>query len=131
MYLLDTNVVSEVLHWTPAPLVADWYRRHDAMVLYLSTVSEAELRFGTEVMPRGRKREALINEIGNILSVDFKGRILPFDSESAEEYALIAASRQRAGHPIDTADAQIAAMAPSRGKALVNRNVRDNKNIFV
>lgn len=55
----------------------------------------------------------------------FRGRILPFDSEAAEEFAALAAGRRRAGQPISQADAQIAAIARSRGAELATRNVQD------
>jgi len=52
-------------------------------------------------------------------------RILPFDSPAAAAYARIAAGRRRAGRPISPADAQIAAIAASRGATLATRNVPD------
>lgn len=60
-----------------------------------------------------------------MLGVDFAGRILPFDSAAAIAYAALAASRREAGRPIAQADAQIAAIARSRGAALATRNVPD------
>jgi toxin FitB len=62
--------------------------------------------------------------------VDLAGRVLPFDSAAAREFADIAASRRRAGQPTSEADARIAAIARSRGArsrgvALATRNVGD------
>ena len=59
------------------------------------------------------------------LDLGFADRILPFDSAAARVYAEIAASRRRAGLPIDEADCRIAAITRRRGAALVTRNVRD------
>jgi predicted nucleic acid-binding protein len=56
---------------------------------------------------------------------DFRGRVLPFDSEAAAIYANLASVRRQEGHPISFADAQIAAIALSRGGRLATRNVRD------
>jgi hypothetical protein len=53
------------------------------------------------------------------------GRVLPFDSAAAREFAEIAASRHRAGQPISQGDARIAAITRSRRAALAMRNVGD------
>jgi predicted nucleic acid-binding protein len=63
--------------------------------------------------------------IEDMLGEDFTGRILPFDSAAAVAFAEIAATRRQAGRPIAQADAQIAAIARSRGAALATRNVPD------
>ena len=56
---------------------------------------------------------------------DFAGRVLTFGGEAAQAYALIAAERRRAGHPISHFDAQIAAIARSAGAVIATRNVAD------
>ena len=76
-------------------------------------------------MPPGKRRSALAVEIENMLGEDFSGRILPFDSPAAVAFAEIAAERRQVGRPISQADAQIAAIARSRGAALATRNVPD------
>jgi predicted nucleic acid-binding protein len=60
-----------------------------------------------------------------MLAEDFAGRILPFDSPAAFAYAAIAAGRRLSGRPISQADAQITAVAASRGASLATRNVTD------
>jgi len=55
----------------------------------------------------------------------FLGRVLPFDGDAATAYARIAAERKRMGRPISQCDAQIAAIAHSRGRHLATRNVDD------
>jgi len=59
-----------------------------------------------------------------MLASDFSGRILPFDSAAAIAYARIVTGRREAGQPIAQFDAQIAAIAQSRGAALATRNQR-------
>jgi toxin FitB len=54
--------------------------------------------------------------------------VLPFDSAAAISFAQIAAMRRRSGRPISEADAQIAAIAHSRGAAIATRNVGDFEN---
>ena len=60
-----------------------------------------------------------------MLEADFGGRILPFDSSAAQAFAIVASERRQAGKPISQADAQIAAVARSRGASLATRNVED------
>ncbi len=120
--VLDTNVVSELTRPHPNPNVFDWAARQEAETLFLSAVSEAELRYGLEIMPAGQRRDRLSAELENTLQEDFAGRILPFDSEAARVYAEIAAARRAAGRPISQSDCQIAAIARSRGAAVATRD---------
>lgn len=76
------------------------------------------------LLPAGKRRSTLAAVIEDMLGEDFTGRILPFDSAAAVAFAEIAATRQ-AGRPIAQADAQIAAIARSRGAALATCNVLD------
>ena len=123
--LLDTNVVSELLRPSPNPAVEGWVAGRQAADLHFSAVSEAELRYGVALLPAGRRRDALALAVEAILREDFEDRVLPFDSETAREYADIAASRRTAGRPVAPADCQIAAIARSRDLTIATRNVRD------
>lgn len=125
MILLDTNIVSELLRKAPEPKVEAWLAAQEGADVYLSAVTEAELRLGVAVMPPGRRRTAIAGVMDGILQEDFRGRILPFDSPAAAAYAAIAADRRAAGRPIRQFDCQIAAIARSNGAAVATRNVRD------
>ena len=102
--------------------------------MYLSTVSEAELRYGVEILPTGARRDRLLDEVEGMLREDFAGRIIPFDSAAAQAYAVIAAAqayaviaaaRRASGRPINHADCQIAAIARSRGASVATRDMDD------
>ncbi len=123
MIVLDTNVVSELMRPGPDASVVEWVAGQAAINLYLSTVSEAELRYGVEIMPAGARRDRLLTELEGMLREDFAGRVLPFDSAAAQAYAVIAAFRRAAGRPINNADCQIAAIAHSRGASVATRDV--------
>ena len=125
MIILDTNVVSELMRPRPTEGVVEWIVSQDSRSLYLSTVSEAELRFGVEILPTGQWREGLRVAMETMFREDFAGRILPFDSASARAYAVIAASRRAAGQPINHADCQIAAIASTLGASVATRDVTD------
>jgi predicted nucleic acid-binding protein len=125
MILIDTNVVSELMRPVPAPRVLDWFAGREAASLFLSAVSEAELRAGAASLPAGRRRDGLVAAIDAMVAEDFGGRVLPFDSPAAKSYAVIAAARRAAGQPIAEADCQIAAIARAAGAAVATRNVAD------
>jgi len=125
MIVLDTNVLSEV--WRPAPSskVMAWMRSQPISALFTTTITEAELFYGIALLADGKRRRALESVVSSIFTEDLAGRVLPFDSAAAREYAVIAAARRRAGRPIAEADAQIAAIARSRGATVATRNVED------
>jgi len=111
MIVLDTNVISEVIKPDPSAEVNAWLARERPINIFTTAITQAELLYGIELMPRGRRRSALEAAITRILRELFVDRIMPFDSDAAEAYARIAASRRAMGRPISEADAQIAAIA--------------------
>ena len=122
MIVLDTNIVSELIRPRPNPSVVDWVARQPGTSLFISAVTEAELRYGVEILPAGHRRERLAAEIESTLREDFSRRILPFDSAAARAYAVISGGPPRyAGRPISQADCQIAAIARSRGVPVATR----------
>ena len=125
MIIIDTNVVSELLRPVPEPQVEQWLSEQDGRTVYLTAVSEAELRHGLAIMPAGKRRASLTDAVDRILREDLAGRILPFDSDAAQSYAVIAAARRSAGRPIAQADCQIAAIAHSRSAIVATRNTPD------
>ncbi len=131
MYVIDTNVASELMRLSSSPAVAAWVVGRDAEELYLTAVSEAELLYGVAIVPAGRRRNELEAAILRWLDTGFAERILPFDSAAARDNADIAAGRRSAGRPIAPADCQIAAIARCRGMAVATRNVRDFGDIDV
>lgn len=51
MFVFDTNVVSELMRLHRSDRVVEWVARQPAHELYVSTVTEAELRYGVELLP--------------------------------------------------------------------------------
>ena len=123
MIILDTNVVSELLRPTPEPGVEAWLAAQNGSDVHLTAVSEAELRRGVGLFPAGRRRDALASAIEAILTCDFAGRMLSFDSAAAIAFAVIFVDRRNAGRPISFPDCQIAATARAHGVAMATRNV--------
>ncbi len=125
MIVIDTNAISEAMRPVPEPAVMAWFSAQNSAELYLTAVSEAELRTGAAILPAGRRRDRLAAEIDALIRQDFAGRVLPFDSAAARAYADIAAIRRSAGRPIAEADCQIAAIARASDAAVATRNSGD------
>jgi toxin FitB len=125
MIVLDTNVISEVIKPHPSATVLAWLALQPRNSLFTTAVTKAELLYGVELMPKGQRRSALHEAITKILTQVLSDHVLPFDSDAAEVYSRMAASRRAMGRPISEADAQIAAIAHSRGAALASRNISD------
>lgn len=125
MIIIDTNVISELLRPIPEPVVEAWLGEQDGLSIYLTAISEAELRYGVAILPSGKRRDGLSVAIDRIMRDDMSGRILPFDSAAARLYAEIAASRRSTGKPISQADCQIAAIARAHTALVATRNTPD------
>lgn len=125
MIILDTNVLSELLRPAPAPQVMAWLDALGHTAGFVSSVTQAEMLLGVALLPAGKRRDALEVNVGALFARQFAGRCLPFDSQAASHFARIVAGRKKAGKPISAEDAQIAAIACSRGFHLATRNEAD------
>jgi predicted nucleic acid-binding protein len=123
MFVLDTNVLSAIMGSRPVPEVAAWVAAQPEERLFTTTVCQAEILAGVEIMPDGRRRCGLEVAAKAIFAIAFDGRILPFDGKSAEFYAEIFAARKRAGKPTATTDLLIASIARSHGANMVTRDI--------
>ena len=87
MIILDTNVLSEILRPKPSSKVLEWIGSHPSALLFTTSITEAELLYGIALLPDGKRRRALEVAVGLIFTDDLAGRVLPFDSAAAREYA--------------------------------------------
>ncbi len=111
---------------TPCTKVAAWMEEQRlGRELYLTTITVAEILYGIELLPPGKRREKLSAQADGTFAEDFAERILPFDWNAARMFAKIAAARRAQGRPIAELDAQIAAIASVHGAALATRNTSD------
>lgn len=125
MNILDTNVVSELMRPRPSPRVLGWIAEQRNAELFTTSITEAEVYYGVELLAEGKRRQALFAAAESLFSLDFAGRILGFESEAARAFAKIVAKRRSAGKPIGLADAEIAAIASVYSALLVTRDVAD------
>lgn len=125
MIILDTNAISETLKPVPSQIVLRWLAAQDTASIFTTAITQAEIYAGIEVMPAGKKRQHLRQEVEGIFNEDLQEQILAFDHHAAEEFAKISAIRKSAGRPISQFDAMIAAIARVHRAALATRNTGD------
>lgn len=123
--VLDTNVLSELLRPAPAPGVVAWVEAQAMGALFTTAISRGEMLYGAHVLPAGRRRDVLLQEVEAIFSADMAGRVLPYDEAAADIHAAIAAQRRAQGRPISQSDAMIAGIVRAHGALLATRNGRD------
>lgn len=125
MIVLDTNVLSEILRPAPEAQVLAWLANQSRASMFISTVTRGEILYGIRLLPDGQRRRGLWTAAQAIFDEDFAGQVLNFDSDAADAFAEIAASRREEGKAISQFDAMIAATARSRGASLATRNAKD------
>jgi toxin FitB len=124
-FLVDTNVLSEILRPVPDVRVGAWAQVVSKQSLFLSVVSFGEIRKGLTIMPPGARRNQLASSIEDLIPAWFAGRILSITQSIAERWGILEGSRHLAGRLLHVPDAQIAATALEHGLTLVTRNVKD------
>lgn len=122
MILLDTNVISEPLRKAPEIGVVTWIDAQPIETLYLSTVTVAELRLGIEMLPTGRRRDILHENMEDRVLPMFVGRVLVFDLAASQAYAHLMAKARGAGFAIGRADGYIAAIAAANKMTVATRD---------
>lgn len=124
MIILDTNVVSELMRPSPAPVVLAWLGRQANAELFTTAITAAEVRYGIARLPDGHRKDELIRAADDLFG-GFPDQVLPFDVVAAAAYADLVVHRERTGNPIDGFDGQIAAICRVHGALLATRNVKD------
>jgi predicted nucleic acid-binding protein len=131
MIILDTNVVSELMKPGPDPSVHAWVKKRMRTELFTTSISEAEIFYGIELLRPGKRRETLTVSAEAMFAQEFEGRILGFESGAARNFSRILAQRRAIGRPMSYADAQIAAIAQLFGATIATRNVADFRDCGV
>jgi predicted nucleic acid-binding protein len=125
MIILDTNILSEFMKREPSPRVVAWIGQQPGSEVFTTTITEAEIYYGIELLAKGKRRAKLLEAAEAMFEVDLAGRIFSFESDAARAFSGIAAKRRALGKPISHADAQIAAISQVRRATLATRNVAD------
>jgi predicted nucleic acid-binding protein len=122
--ILDTNVTSELMRARPDPAVTAWLATQPPIELFSTVITVAEISYGLERLPRGRRRRSLEQSYQSLF-VGMADHVLPFDVEAALLYGPLVATKEQAGIAMDPMDAQMACIAACRGAMIATRNKRD------
>ena len=121
-YLLDTNVISELVRPKPAKAVLAWFENIPSEALHISVLTLGEIRKGIENMPDGARREKLRLWLEHELADWFDTRILTVDIPVADRWGRLLA---QIGRPVPSIDSLLAATALHHELRLVTRNQKD------
>jgi len=124
-YLLDTNVVSELVKPKPDDRVRRWIEETNESILFLSVLTLGEIRNGVQRLRSGRRRGRLESWLQVDLPSRFQDRILPIDSAIADRWGRVSAIAAAKGKPVPVIDGLLAATAIHHNLTLVTRNSSD------
>jgi predicted nucleic acid-binding protein len=126
-YLLDTNIISNIVKPIPSPALLVWMAKQADEDLHISALTVAEIRRGVLEKPAGKKRQALEDWFAGPEgpSALFAGRILPFDEQAGLIWARLMAEGTAMGRPRSALDMMIAAIGEAQGCVVVTDNERD------
>jgi predicted nucleic acid-binding protein len=124
-FLLDTNVVSELVKAKPEPKVTNWIDSVDENLLHLSVLTLGEIRKGIALLPDAPRRVALEAWLNSDLALRFAERILSIDRAVADRWGQLAAAAAEARTPLPVIDGLLAATALHQNMTLVTRNTKD------
>ena len=124
-FLLDTNVISELVKPRPEPKVAGWISATDEALLYLSVLTLGEIRKGIAAVAHASRRAELEAWLERDLRFRFAGRILPIDEAVADRWGWIAGRAQAKKTLVPAIDGLLAATALDYNLTFVTRNAGD------
>ncbi len=124
-YLLDTNVISELIAKHPDERVIQWLDHLDPASIYLSVITIGELRKGIEKLSDSSRKEELQNWLTDELLIRFRDRILVLDLDVMLVWGELVGRLERIGRPLGAIDSLIAALALTHSCFLVTRNETD------
>ena len=129
-WLLDTNVVSEMMRPHPEPRVARFLDGVANEGLHVSAVTVWEILNGIGQLDPGARREDPSRRFLDMLNGVFEDRVLAWTAADAAQCARIMEEKRMRGEPLDhhLPDAMLAGAAASRGLAVVTLNQRDFRN---
>jgi toxin FitB len=124
-FLLDTNVISELVKPKAAPKVTTWIDATDEELLFLSVLTLGEIRKGVALLPRSPRRTTLEAWLSKDLPLRFSGRILNIDQKVADRWGHLSALTSAKGGNVAVIDGLLAASAMHHNLILVTRNPKD------
>ena len=125
IYLLDTNILSEIMQPEPSEAVHRWVIQKEVGDLFVSATTIHEIVFGIRRLPLGRRRSVLEVAFRELFEARFAKRVISFDEAAAIRCGEIRADVTSKGRPVGFADCEIAAVALTRSMVIATRNLAD------
>jgi toxin FitB len=122
MTILDTNVLSALMHVAPERNVVAWLDHQPRTSIWTTSITVLEIRFGLQTMAGGKRRSALIQSFQELLGM-IDHRVVPFDVAAAEHAGDLMASRHKKGRLGDLRDTMIAGIVIAQHATLATRNI--------
>lgn len=130
-YLLDTNIISELISKTPNKRVTDFILSLNEESLYLSVITIGEIKAGIEKLDDGQKKEKLLHWLENDLLIRFYNRIIDIDIEIMLQWGITNIQLKKIGKPLPVMDSIIGSTAQAKNLILLTRNEKDFKNLDI
>ncbi len=124
MVVLDTNVVSALMHEAPPRPVVAWLDRQPRVSIWTTSVTLMEVRYGIEALGSGRRRTRLLQAMERLIAEKIEHRVAAFDAAAANAAAMLMADRKRTGRTGEMRDTMIAGIVIASHAALATHNVR-------
>jgi predicted nucleic acid-binding protein len=124
-WLLDTNVLSELRRPRPEKKVLAFIAAQPLDLLYISTVTLSEIRFGIELLPDAARRSDLSNWLTHKVRPMFERRVLPISEDVMFKWRLLVEEGRKAGHTFSQPDLIIAATGQHHGLTVVSRDTSE------
>jgi toxin FitB len=121
-YILDTNIISELVAARPNPKVVNWIQSVDSPQVFLSVITVGELKKGIEKLPDSNRKVALDHWLHEDLLVRFDRQLLEIDRQTMLIWGSLIAQLETLGRPISAIDSLLAATALQWQYTLVTRN---------
>jgi toxin FitB len=131
MLILDTNVLSALMGPLPDERVAGWLDAQPRASIWATSITVLEIRHGVQILPAGRRRDALMSSFEMLVRGILEGRIAPLDRLAAELASDLMAARQKKGRPGDLRDTMIAGIVLGCRATLATRNISHFEDLAV
>ncbi len=127
-YLLDTNVISELIAKQPNQKVIDWLDALEPSSVYLSVVTIGEIRKGIEKAPPSQRKTDVTDWLYNDLLIRFDGKIAEITTDVSLTWGELVGRLEQQGKPLAALNSLIAAIALTHSYVIVTRNEADFAN---
>lgn len=130
-YLLDTNVISELISKNPNEQVVEFINDLNTEDVFLSAITIGEIKSGIENVQSDAKKELLSRWLHNDLLYKFENRIISIDTETMLTWGSINHKLKKQGLALPIMDSLIGATCLSKGLTLITRNEKDFQNLAI